>query len=214
MLSNASIGVEETHSQSGIPHVPHELSEQDIRTFVKTQVPRLVRSRSRAFLVEEMEVCSGRARIDLAVIADHLIGIEIKGPKDNVTRLPGQAKAYSQCFDLVVLVVHESLAKKASALVPSWWGLVVGQQKESRIRYRFERRPEPNPSLNLETLLSLLWREEIDALLSDLVGGNPKPKASKRAIRAELLAHIEPPVLRHASLQKLRDRTAWRCVPI
>jgi hypothetical protein len=32
-----------------------------------------------------MEVCSGRTRIDLAVIADRLIGIEIKGPKDDVT---------------------------------------------------------------------------------------------------------------------------------
>lgn len=182
--------------------------------FVKTQVPRLVRSTSRAFLVEEMEVCSGRARIDLAVIGDHLIGIEIKGPKDDVTRLPGQAKAYSQCFDLVVLVVHEDLARKASALIPGWWGLVVGLQKEGRIRYRFERRPETNPNLNLETLLSLLWRDEIDALLSDLLGGTPKPRATKRTIRAELLAQIEPPVLRHASLQKLRERTDWRCVPI
>lgn len=190
------------------------VSEQAIRTFVKTQIPRLVRSRSSAFLIEEMEVCSGRARIDLAVIGDHLIGIEIKGPKDDVTRLPGQVKAYSQCFDLVVLAVHESLAKKASALVPDWWGLVVGLQKQSRIRYRFERRPEPNPSLNLETLLSLLWRDEVDALLSDLLGGKPKPRATKRTIRAELLAQIEPPILHHASLQKLRERTNWRCVPI
>lgn len=190
------------------------VSEQTIRTFVKTQIPRLVRSSSRAFLIEEMEVCSGRARIDLAVIGDHLIGIEIKGPKDDVTRLPGQVKAYSQCFDLVVLVVHETLAQKAKALVPSWWGLVIGLQRRGRIRYHFERRPEPNPSLNLETLLSLLWRDEVDALLFDLLGGKPKPKATKRTIRAELLAQIEPPILHHASLQKLRERTNWRCVPI
>lgn len=203
--------VVDTRCQSA---TPHELSEQEIRAFVKTQVPRLLQSRSRAFLVEEMEVCSGRARIDLAVIGDHLIGIEIKGPKDDVSRLPGQVRAYSECFDLVVLVVHEDLAQKADALIPDWWGLVVGMQKEGRIRYRFERRPEPNPSLNLEKLLSLLWRHEIDALLSVLLGGTPKPRATKRMIRAELLAQIEPPVLRHASLQKLRERTDWRCVPI
>jgi hypothetical protein len=200
-----------TNSQRG---TPQELSERDIRTFVKTQVPRLLQSRSSALLVEEMEVCSGRARIDLAVIGDHLIGIEIKGPKDDVSRLPGQAKAYSECFDLVVLVVHEKLAQKAGALIPDWWGLVVGLQKEGRIRYRFERRPEPNPSLNLDKLLSLLWREEIDALLTDLLGGVPKRRATKRTIRAELLAQIDAPILRHASLQKLRERTDWRCVPI
>jgi hypothetical protein len=173
-----------------------------------------VRSLSRAFLVEEMEVCSGRARIDLAVIGDRLIGIEIKGPRDSVTRLPSQAKAYSQCFDHVVLIVHESLATKARTLIPDWWGLIAGRQVDGRIRYRVVRHVKTNPSLNLEKVLSLLWREEIDALLFDLVGSNSKPKATKKSIRASLLAHVEPPILHHASLRKLRERTAWRGVPI
>lgn len=111
-------------------------------------------------MVEEMEVCSGRARIDLAVIGDRLIGIEIKGPRDSVTRLPDQAKAYSQCFDHVVLIVHESLAAKARPLIPNWWGLIAGRQVDGRIRYRVVRRLRTNPSLNLERVLSLLWREE------------------------------------------------------
>jgi hypothetical protein len=207
----ASKRIQETRDEGQSCDQP---SEQEIRTFIKSQMPRLVRSGSKAFLIEEMEVCSGRARIDLAVIGDHLIGIEIKGPKDDVTRLPGQAKAYSQCFDLVVLVVHETLAQKASALIPDWWGMVVGMQKGGRIRYRFERRPEPNPNLNLETLLSLLWRDEIDGLLCDLVGETPKPRATKKTIRTELIAQIEAPLLRTASLKKLRERTDWRCVPI
>src|SRR5688572_8739206 len=105
-------------------------SEQEIRAFIKSQVPRLLPSKSRAFLVEEMEVCSGRARIDLAVISDRLIGIEIKGPKDDVSRLPSQVKAYSECFDLVILAVHEALATRASVLIPEWWGLAVGVQRQ------------------------------------------------------------------------------------
>lgn len=173
-----------------------------------------MRNLPRAFLVEEMEVCSGRARIDLAVIGDRLIGIEIKGPRDDVTRLPGQAKAYSQCFDRVVLIVHESLATKARALIPDWWGLITGRQVDGRIRYRVERRPEPNPNSNLEKILALLWREEIDALLADLLGSNPKPRATKKSIRAELLKQVEPPILHHASLRKLRERTEWRGVPL
>lgn len=207
-------------AQQGGPHtdspkdVPDDVTEGAIRAFVKARLPRLVRSPSRAFLVEEMEVCSGRARIDLAVIGERLIGIEIKGPQDRVTRLPGQAKAYSQCFDHVVLIVHESLATKALPLIPDWWGLIAGRQVDGRIRYRIERRPETNPSLNLEKVLSLLWREEIDALLADLLGSHPKPRATKKSIRAELLAQVEPPVLHQASLRKLRERTQWRGVPI
>jgi hypothetical protein len=206
--------------RTGIPKLDRpkcpsdDVTEAAIRRFVKTRLPRVVRSLSRALLVEEMEVCSGRARIDLAVIGDRLIGIEIKGPHDSVTRLPGQAKAYSQCFDHVVLIVHEALSTKARALIPEWWGLIAGRQVDGRIRYRMERRPETNPSLNLEKVLSLLWREEIDALLAELLGSNPKPRATKKTIRAELLAQVAPPVLHHASLRKLRERTEWRGVPI
>lgn len=194
--------------------VPLEITEQFLRDFVKSELPRLVRSRSRALMVEEMEVCLGRARVDIAVIADHLIGIEIKGPKDDVTRLPSQAQAYSRCFDRVVLVVHESLAEKAQRLVPAWWGLAVAQQRGGELNYQFDRRPRPNPALDMDALLSLLWRDEIDALLTNLLGTPPKPRATKKTIRAELLAQIDLSVLHSASLNKLRDRSDWRGVPV
>jgi hypothetical protein len=193
---------------------PNDFTEQAIRAFVKARLPRLVQSQSRALLVEEMEVCSGQARIDLAVIGDRLIGIEIKGPQDSVTRLPNQAKAYSQCFDQVVLLVHESLAAKALSLIPYWWGLIAGEQVNGRIRYRVERRPQTNPNVDLDKVLSLLWRDEIDALRHDFLGSNSTPKATKKAIRAELLPQVEPSLLHQASLRKLRERTEWRSVPI
>ena len=191
-----------------------ELSERCIRDFVKLRIPRLIKSSSRALLVEEMEICSGHARVDLAVIGDHFIGIELKGPKDDVTRLPRQVKAYSQCFDRVVLVVHESLAQKARPLIPDWWGLVVSLQKGNQLTYEFERLPKPNPDLDLDVLLSLLWREEMDSLLADLLGNMPKPRATKKTIRAELLSQVAPPVMHRAILKKLRDRTNWRSIPI
>ena len=159
-------------------------------------------------------MCSGRARIDLAVIGDRLIGIEIKGPQDSVTRLPDQANAYSQCFDQVVLLVHESLAEKARPLIPYWWGLIVGRQVDGRIRYCVEQRPETNPNVNLDKVLSLLWRDEIDALRYDLLGSSSKPRATKKSIRAELLPQVEPSILHQAALRKLRERTEWRGVPI
>lgn len=191
-----------------------DITEQFLRNLVKSEVPRLVRSRSRALLVEEMEVCLGRARVDLAVIADLLIGIEIKGPKDDVARLPHQALAYSKCFDRVVLLVDESLVDKARPLVPTWWGIVVAMRREGQFEYRFERRPRLNPDLDIEVVLSLLWRDEIDVLSQELLGTATKPRSSKRAIRTELRKHIAVDVLHHATLNKLRDRSDWRTVPI
>lgn len=191
-----------------------ELSEQHIRDLVKAQIPSLVKVSPSDMLVEEMEVCSGRARVDLAVIGDRLIGIELKGPKDDVTRLPRQVDAYSQCFDRVVLVVHESLAQKARPLIPSWWGLVISRQRGEQLAFEFEKRPRPNPDLDLEALLSLLWLDEIDALFTDLLGRTAKPRATKRTMRKELLSNVERSVLHRAGIQKLRDRRNWRSTPI
>lgn len=189
-------------------------AESALRELVKTEIGRFLHKRSPIVMVEEMEVCLGRARVDLAVISDQLIGIEIKSVKDDVTRLPAQAEAYSKCFDRVVLVVDESLVAKATPLIPSWWGLVVSFQQDDRLTYVFERRPRRNPQLDLDALLALLWREEVDALLGDLLGISAQPRATKKTIRAQLLAEIDPSVLRCASLNKLRDRTDWRGVPI
>jgi hypothetical protein len=113
-----------------------------------------------------------------------------------------------------VLVVHDSLATKARALIPDWWGIIAGRQVDGRIRCRVERRPEKNPSLNLEKLLSLLWREEIDELFADLLGRNSKPRATKKSMRAELVSQVEAPLLHSAILRKLRERLEWRAVPI
>lgn len=189
-------------------------SERALRDLVKTQIPRLLRHDAGALLVEEMEVCSGRARVDLAVIGDHLIGIELKGPKDDVTRLPRQVEAYSRCFDRVVLVVHETLLEKAKPLVPDWWGLVVSIHEGGKLTHRFEQRPKQNPNLDMDALLSLLWREEIDSMLTDLLGSVPKPRSTKKTLRAELISRIEPPALRFAGLRKLRERADWRTVPV
>jgi hypothetical protein len=192
-----------------------QTSECEIRELIKLRLRRLVKSQSQALLIEEMEVCLGRARVDLAVIGDDLLGIEIKGPKDDVTRLPAQVNAYSRCFDRVVLIVHEALALRAAPLIPPWWGLVVGAATTSgSVRYRFERCAQINPNLDFDALLSLLWRDELEALLRNTLGDMPKPRATKQSLRAELLSRVAPLELHRATLKKLRDRVAWRTSPL
>lgn len=207
------VGPEQRSGKSGAGE-PRFDAEQALRDLVKAELGRFVRKSSPAVLVEEMEVCLGRARVDLAVISDVLIGIEIKSIKDDVTRLAGQAAAYSKCFDRVVLVLDESLLAKALAIVPGWWGIVVSHQADGKLTYDFERRPRPNPELDLDALLALLWRDEVDALMADFLGVVPGPRATKKTLRTQLMAEIQPDVLHGASLGKLRERTAWRGVPV
>lgn len=191
-----------------------ESSERGMREFVRAEFANLLCLSQDFRLVEELEVCSGRARVDVAMIGDEFTGIEIKGPKDGVTRLAGQVRAYSQCFDRVVLIVHESLARKAIPLVPEWWGVVVGEQNGDRLIYRVERQPDTNPSVDVEAVLSLLWKIEIETLHADLLGAAPKPKATKKAIRAQLMSSLPLSLLHSHGLRKLRERSDWRNIPV
>ncbi len=190
------------------------MTEDQIRSDIRSQLPRIFRKNSEARLVEEMEICAGKARADMAVISDRLIGIEIKGPRDNLDRLPSQVDQYSKCFDQVVLVVHELLANAAVQLIPQWWGVVVGSDKNGTNTYQLRRRPNQNRGVDVDAVLTLLWRQEIEALYIQFLDLPPSIRSSKRKLRTQLLADISPTALKVAGIRQLRQRQEWRSEPI
>jgi hypothetical protein len=65
---------------------------------------QLARGRRQRYIVEEMGI-AGEARVDIALIGDHLHRFEIKSERDSLRRLPAQVEVYSRVFDYVTLVV-------------------------------------------------------------------------------------------------------------
>lgn len=190
------------------------MTEARIRSDIRSRLSRIFGSDSGALLVEEMEVCSGRARIDMAVISNRLIGIEIKGPEDGLKRLRNQADQYSRCFDQIVLVVDDGLAEQAIKLIPKWWGVIIGSTQSDSYAYRLIRRPARNLQVEVDTLLALLWREEVMSLWERFVEKQPPSKASKKRLRNELLANVQPQALKCATIESLKKRIDWRSMPI
>jgi hypothetical protein len=190
------------------------MTEDQIRSDIRAQLPRFFPSISEARLVEEMEICTGKARADMAVITDRLIGIEIKGPQDKLDRLPNQVSQYSKCFDQVVLIVHEILARDAIRIVPRWWGVVVGADKNGNSSYRWKRRPAENCEVDVGAVLALLWRTEIEALFLRFLNSVPSLRTSKQKLRDKLLADVPSSALKVAGIQLLRQRREWRSLPI
>lgn len=186
------------------------MTEDQIRLDIRAQLLQVLCRDSEARLVEEMEICAGKARADMAVISDQLIGIEIKGPQDSLSRLPGQVDQYSKCFDQVVLVVHEHLAKEAIQIVPRWWGVVVGENRNGINQYRLKRQPTQNRRVDLAEILALLWRQELEALFVQFFKFAPPLRASKRHLREQLLAATSHPALKIAGIRSLRHRREWR----
>jgi len=48
--------------------------------------------------------------------------------------------------------------------------------------------------------------DEVASLFADLLGRATNPKSSKKKIRATLLSSVDPDLLHHAGLKKLRQR--------
>ena len=74
--------------------------------------------------MEELGLCRGEVRVDVAVVNSALHGYEIKSDRDSLRRLSNQVVLYGRVLDRATLVVGERHADDASALVPEWWALL------------------------------------------------------------------------------------------
>ena len=119
-----------------------------------------------ALLIDELALCRGSVRADLAVVNGLLHGYEIKSDRDSLRRLAGQADVYSQVFERMTLVVGDRYAHSAAAVVPDWWGLVrVSRSRDGVLEFDELRAAEQNPGLNPRALVELLWSAQALALL-------------------------------------------------
>lgn len=137
--------------------------------------------------VDEFWVPRTNERADLAAIGSCLWGFEIKTSRDNLRRLPRQIEAYSRLFDMCMIVVAERHLAPALAIAPSWWGAIVILGDQAPFSLSVVERAQPNPSVDPETLVRLLWREEARAVLSSL-GIHPDAGASRVAMWRQVLA--------------------------
>lgn len=151
----------------------HLLSDSDIRE-----------------MVEEFWVPRSNERADLVVIGQTLDGFEIKTERDTLRRLPRQAVAYARVFDRCTAVVAEKHREAATQLLPEWWG-IISIHAELTIAFVRVRPPKANPSIDTETVVRLLWRDEAMSALLRL-GRQPDQRSSRRSLWQELLESVSP----------------------
>ena len=58
-------------------------------------------------MVDELGVCRGQVRIDVAVVNGRFHGYEIKSDRDSLRRLDGQVDLYSKVLDRATIVVGD-----------------------------------------------------------------------------------------------------------
>ena len=111
-------------------------------------------------IIEEKQM--GRSRADLVmVLPDALAGIEIKSDADTYARLKRQVRDYDRYFDLNIAVVGTIHGMHIEEHVPPWWGIITVEQAGGAIDFYVLREPKPNPKVNWEQKMGILWRPEL-----------------------------------------------------
>lgn len=112
----------------------------------------------RTVILDELGLCQGDVRVDVAAVNGELSGFEIKSPADTLRRWPRQRRVYSKVVDRAWLVAPEKTLDAAKA--PKWWGLIRVVETRDRLGLRMIREADVNPSPDPYSIACLLWRDE------------------------------------------------------
>src|SRR6266478_524890 len=84
---------------------PFVLNDDSIRSALRSRLQNQHAGQSDTAFLEELGLCGGRVRVDIAVVNGLLCGYEIKSDRDTLRRLSTQIDVYGKVLDRAILVV-------------------------------------------------------------------------------------------------------------
>jgi len=189
------------------------MRERDIRSTLRQGLVAASRNEPWTLIIDELGICSGVARVDIAVVNGELKGFEIKSDQDNLDRLPSQTHMYGKVFDTMTIVSGPRHLSKLETSIPDWWGIVVANPNGSRkLELQTIRCEGKNLGHDALSVAQLLWREEV---LSELrIAGKAKGLSSRPRIYLweKLVSALSLSDLRRIVRARLKSRENWRAV--
>jgi len=155
--------------------------DAEIRPALRSSLLSSVAGDKDVAVFEELGICRGQVRIDLAVVNGTLDGYEIKSDRDSLRRLGAQIELYSRVLDRATLVVGNRYLAGAAGMLPDWWGILRIEPTPGQPRFGVVRDGSPNPGLDPRALAELLWLEDA-LLLLDRCGGARGVKGKPRRL--------------------------------
>jgi len=139
----------------------------DIRRALLNEMSTRHANEPDTLIVEELGLCQGIARVDLAVVNGTVHGYEIKSERDTLDRLAGQCEVYNRTLEFITVVAAPSHLKKIRETVPQWWGIWVAESRSGTINLHVKRQARKNPQLVAVAVAQFLWRDEALQLLTE-----------------------------------------------
>ncbi len=160
-------------------------------------------------IIEELTVCDGEARVDVAVANGRLCGYEIKSDADNLDRLSIQQECYDKTFDTVSIVVGEKFKDKIEECIPDYWGIYFVRDYKGNCKITKKRNAKINKNIDAAALLELLWKEELISLLK-MAGVKGISGKNKRVLRKMAKETISLKKIRDYTRETIKNRQNWR----
>lgn len=165
-------------------------------------------------IVDELDVCRGISRVDIAVINGKMHGYEIKSEQDTLERLPNQLESYNKVFDKMTIVVCEKHLNKVADIVPEWWGIGCIYNYRGQLKLKKIRNNKVNRNVDAFQVAQLLWKDELIKLLN-IYGITKGVKSKNRNALSQLVfENIPKKEIKYYVKEQLKLRTNWRAVQL
>lgn len=182
----------------------------DIRRSLRSEMQRLHAGDPGTLILDELALCQGTARVDIAVVNGVIHGYEIKSEHDTLARLSGQADVYSRALDFVTIVTGATYAARIAPLIPAWWGIYRAETIDGEVRLNPVREARDNPQQDAFAVAQLLWRDEALAILEEHSLADGVRSKPRRVLWQRLAKDLTPDVLGSAVRDRLKRRERWR----
>lgn len=182
--------------------------DNDIRYKLHTEIADVFDQNT--LIVDEMSICQGTARVDIAAINGKLHGYEIKSEADTLNRLPSQIESYNRVFDTMTIICSSGHTKKIRKLIPSWWGIMEVRKRKNDFYLKPLRKTKQNKDIDSLAIAQLLWRNEaLDILKKEGLqkGCLSKPKY---ILWDRIAEQIELSNLQDYVKATLKNRSNWK----
>jgi len=185
------------------------MQDSDIREVLHSYLDKENKKYTDTIIVDELDLCSGLSRIDVAVINGFIHGYEIKSEEDNLNRLPNQIKYYNKSLEKVSVALNPIHLDKVLADIPDWWGVLIVNNNNKKGKLKEFRKAAQNPQVESQSILQLLWKEELISIINkyNLIS---KKNSNKNMLRENISQSLDIAIVSHEVRESLKSRKNWR----
>lgn len=188
------------------------MRDREVRSQLREQL-QLQHQFEQHLIVDEMGLCCGKTRVDMAVLNGSLHGYEIKSAQDSVARLPAQRDLYDSVLDYCTIVTAERHLDHARKMLPESWGIWVAVPLASAVALSVEREAAYNEAVVSYSLAQMLWRDELAAELRARDCWRGLSRKPLRDLWRAISEAVPREELRQVVRDRIKERGDWRAAP-